>query len=125
MEILLYVYFGINLMMLGSYLFDGFNNDSKITKIFSSVVLFFFGGILVVYELTIADKVAEWWYNSEIGFWYRLNISKEYDDKSSDYLEALKRRISAEKENKDKESQKLVKHLTRIVERNNQKDTVK
>ena len=79
----------------------------------------------MAYELIIADKVARWWYSSEIGFWYRLNVSKEYDNKSSEYIEALKRYISAEKENKDKESQKLVKYLIRIVERNNQKDTVK
>lgn len=117
MEIILYIYFGINLMMLGSYLFDSFNDDTVFNKIFSSVLLFFFGGILVIYELTIADKVAEWWYNSEIGFWYRLNISKEYDNKSSEYIGALKRYTATEKGD-TKDSKKFVRNLNRIVNRN-------
>ena len=53
-------------MLLGSYILDSFNDDSKLTKLFSSLVLFFFGGILVVYELTIAllwlnGKFKGWW----------------------------------------------------------------
>ena len=39
-------------MMLGSYILDSCNNDSKLTKLFSSLVLFFFGGILVVYNFS-------------------------------------------------------------------------
>ena len=118
MEIILYIYFGINLMMLGSYLFDSFNDDSKLTKIFSSVLLFFFGGILVAYEFTIADKVAEWWYSSEIGFWYRLTISKEYDDISEEDLKHIENQVRYEKADENP-CQKLINHLTRIVKRNN------
>lgn len=114
MEIILYIYFGINLMLLGSYLFDTFNNDSKITKIFSSVVLFFFGGILVVYELTIADTVAEWWSNSELNWLWNIYILKKFDNLESNKIKYLKKSILAQK---DKNS-KLVRQLTKIVKRN-------
>lgn len=102
-------------MMLGSYLFDSFNDDSKMTKFFSSLVLFFFGGILVVYELTIADKVAKWWGSCDIGFYYQLYIIKSFDGIPSEELEFLEKTVSAEK---DKNS-KLYKHLTAILKRNN------
>ena len=111
---LLYIYFGINLMMLGSYLFDRFNDDNKLTKLFSSLVLFFFGGILVVYELTIADKVAEWWDNSELNFIWQVYILKQYDKLHSSQVEYLNEKLSAQK---DKNS-KLYKHLKLILKRN-------
>ena len=111
---LLYIYFGINLMMLGSYLFDRFNDDNKLTKIFSSLVLFFFGGILVVYELTIADKVAKWWDRSELNFLYNVYILKSFDNKSQEYVEAIERAISAEKN----KNSIFYKHLTVILKRN-------
>lgn len=114
MEIVLYIYFGINLMMLGSYILDSFNNDSKLTKLFSSLVLFFFGGILVVYELTIADKVAEWWESSELNFIWTVYILKKYDNLEKDRIEYLEKTLSAQK---DKNS-KLYKHLTVILNRN-------
>ena len=114
MEIILYIYFGINLMMLGSYLFDRFNDDSKMTKIFTSVVLFFFGGILVVYELTIADIVAIWWDNSELNFLWSVYILRKFDNLEAEGIEYLKKSISGQK---DKNS-KLCKHLTVIVKRN-------
>ena len=101
-------------MMLGSYLFDRFNDDNKLTKIFSSLVLFFFGGILVVYELTIADKVAKWWDRSELNFLYNVYVLKSFDNKPQEYVEAIERAISAEKN----KNSKLFKHLTVILKRN-------
>ena len=114
MEIILIIYFGINLMMLGSYLLDSFNDDSKLTKLFSSVILFFFGGILVIYELTIADKVAEWWESSELNFIWTVYILKKYDNLEKDRIEYLEKSLSAQK---DKNS-KLYKHLKLILKRN-------
>ena len=114
MTYLLYIYFGINLMMLGSYLFDRFNDDNKLTKIFSSLVLFFFGGILVVYELTIADKVTKWWDSSELNFIWQVYILKKFDNLEKDRVEYLEKLLSAQK---DKNS-KLYKHLKIILKRN-------
>lgn len=114
MEIILIIYFGINLMMLGSYLLDSFNDDSKLTKLFSSVILFFFGGILVIYELTIADKVAEWWESSELNFIWTVYILKKYDNLEKDRIEYLEKSLSAQK---DKNSI-FYKHLTVILKRN-------
>ena len=111
---LLYIYFGINLMLLGSYILDSFNDDSKLTKLFSSLVLFFFGGILVVYELTIADKVAEWWDSSELNFIWQVYILKKFDNLEKDRVEYLEKSLSAQK---DKNS-KLYKHLKIILKRN-------
>ena len=114
MEIILYIYFAINLMLLGSYILDSFNNDNKLTKIFSSLVLFFFGGILVVYELTIANKVAEWWDSSELNFICQVYILKKFDNLEKDRAEYLEKSLSAQK---DKNS-KLYKHLKLILKRN-------
>ena len=100
-------------MMLGSYLFDRFNDDNKLTKIFSSLVLFFFGGILVVYELTIADKIAEWWDSSELNFLWSVYIIKKFDNLEKDRVEYLERSLSAQ----DKNS-KFYKHLKLILKRN-------
>ena len=113
MEIILYIYFAINLMLLGSYILDSFNNDSIKEKFFVSALLILFGGISVVYEFTIADKVEEWWDKSDIGFWYKLNISKEFDNKSKDYVEALQRYIL-----KEKGTKKDIKRVNRIIKRN-------
>lgn len=101
-------------MMLGSYILDSFNNDSKLTKLFSSLILLFFGGILVIYEITIADKVAKWWDNSELNFLYNVYILKSFDNKPQEYVEAIERAISAEKN----KNSKLFKHLTVILKRN-------
>ena len=100
--------------MLGSYILDSFNNDSKLTKLFSSLILLFFGGILVVYEITIADKVAKWWDSSELNFLYNVYILKSFDNKPQEYVEAIERAISAEKN----KNSKLFKHLTVILKRN-------
>ena len=101
-------------MLLGSYILDSFNDDSKLTKLFSSLVLFFFGGILVVYELTIADKVAEWWDSSEPNFIWQVYILKKFDNLEKDRVEYLEKSLSAQK---DKNS-KLYKHLKIILKRN-------
>ena len=101
-------------MLLGSYILDSFNDDSKLTKFFSSLVLFFFGGILVVYELTIADKVAEWWDSSELNFICQVYILKKFDNLEKDRVEYLEKSLSAQK---DKNS-KLYKHLKLILKRN-------
>ena len=101
-------------MMLGSYILDSFNDDSKLTKLFSSLVLFFFGGILVVYELTIADKVAEWWDSSELNFIWQVYILKKFDNLEKDRVEYLEKSLSAQK---DKNSI-FYKHLTVILKRN-------
>lgn len=101
-------------MMLGSYILDSFNNDSKLTKLFSSLVLFFFGGILVVYELTIADRVARWWDSSELNFIWQVYILKQYDKLHPSQVTYLSEKLSAEK---DKNS-KYYKHLKIILKRN-------
>ncbi len=100
--------------MLGSYLFDRFNDASKLTRLFSSLILFFFGGILVIYELTIADKVAEWWESSELNFIWTVYILKKFDNLEKDRIEYLEKSLSAQK---DKNS-KLYKHLMVILKRN-------
>ena len=101
-------------MMLGSYILDSCNDDSKLTKLFSSLVLFFFGGILVVYELTIADKVAKWWDRSKLKIIYNVYVLKSFDNKSQEYVEAIERAISAEKN----KNSIFYKHLTVILKRN-------
>lgn len=57
MEIALYIYLAINFMLIGSYLLNGFNDDKMSVKVLISVLLFFFGGILVLYMFTIGRKV--------------------------------------------------------------------
>lgn len=101
-------------MMLGSYLFDMGNEDTVMQKTFFICLLLFFGGILVVYELTIADEVAEWWDSSELNFLWNAYILKSYNNLSSEQLEAIEGIISAEK---DRDSI-FYKHLTVILKRN-------
>ena len=102
MEIILYIYFGIHLMMVGSYLF------------YAGIVFIFFGGILIVYEFTFADKVADWWDSSELNFIWQVYILKKFDNLEKDRVEYLEKSLSAQK---DKNS-KLYKHLTVILKRN-------
>jgi hypothetical protein len=44
-------------MLIGNYLLNVFNHDKVKVKVLISVLLFFFGGILVLYMLTIGRKV--------------------------------------------------------------------
>jgi len=112
---IVYTYLMINTLMVGSYILDIFNDDTKIKKFFNSLILFFFGGILFIYELTIADKVAEWWDSSEICFLWRLHVLKTYDDMEESYLQILEKQILVEK---DKNSI-FYRHLKLILKRNN------
>ena len=57
MIIVLYIYLAINFMLIGSYLLNVFNDDKTKVKVLISVLLFFFGGILGLYMLTIGRKV--------------------------------------------------------------------
>lgn len=112
---IVYTYLMINTLMVGSYILDIFNDDTKIKKFFICFILFFFGGILFIYELTIADKVAEWWDSSEICFLWRLYVLKTYDNMEENYLKVLENQISAEKN----KNSIFYKHLKLILKRNN------
>ena len=98
--------------MLGSYILDSFNNDSKLTKLFSSLILLFFGGILVVYKLTIADKVAKWWDSSELNWLWSLYILKKFDNLDERQLDFLKN-SSAEKSKINKILKRNSKNATK------------
>jgi hypothetical protein len=114
---LLYTYFGVNLMLVGSYILDRFNTDNKLTKLFFSAILLFFGVFLLIYESTIADKVAKWWDSSELNFLWRVYIVKKYDNLKPKQVEYIKKQFSEEK---DKNSN-LYKHLKLILKRNGSK----
>ena len=66
-------------MILGSYFFDNSEGHNVFEKIFCILFLFFFGGFLVVAELTIAEKIAKWWDSSELNFLWQVYIIKKYD----------------------------------------------
>ena len=117
MEIILHIYFAINLMILGSYLLNEFNHGSKAEKFFISVLLFFCGGIFVIWELTLARSYDKWYENSSFRFYFEFYCTGRYSNLEPSILENIKGQILREKENKDKESKRLVKHLTKILDR--------
>ncbi len=57
MEITITVYLAINLIMVGAYLLNGLNGHKKVTKILISVLLFFFGAILILGELIFGNMI--------------------------------------------------------------------
>lgn len=109
----IYIYLIINSLMLGSYILDRFNDDSVRQKIFCSILLFFFGAILVIFELTIADRVERWWESSELNFLWKVYVFRKYDGLLKSQIEYIEGQILAE----DKNS-KLYKHLKIILKRN-------
>lgn len=116
MEIILYVYFGISLFIAGMGIDVYFNTRKENIQIF--FILIFFGGILALWDLLLADRLQNWFNSSEFGFWWKMYINKKYDNLKPEQINYIKGQISAEKENKSKESQKLIKHLTKILKRN-------
>ena len=105
-------------MMLGSYILDSFNDDNILTKIKDSLVLFFFGGILVVTELTIAEKISKWWDSSELNFLWKVYIIKKYDNLKPKQISYIENQILEEKN----KNSKLYKHLKIILKRNGSKE---
>lgn len=79
---LIYIYLIINSFILGSYLFDWLNYDNLIKKVFWSVLLFFFGGILIPLWFLI-DPFAE-----VIGYIYK-EITFQYGFHFTDYWDKI------------------------------------
>ena len=77
---IIYIYLIINSFILGSYLLDRFNDYSLIEKVFWSVILFFFGGILLplIYIGDPLVKVIGYIYK-EIKFQYRFHFTDFWD----------------------------------------------
>ena len=77
---IIYIYLIINSFILGSYLLDRFNDYSLIEKVFWSVILFFFGGILLplIYIGDPLVKVIGYIYK-EIKFQYRFHFTDYWD----------------------------------------------
>lgn len=77
---IIYIYLIINSFILGSYLLDRFNDYSLIEKVFWSVLLFFFGGILLplIYIGDPLVKVIGYIYK-EIKFQYRFHFTDFWD----------------------------------------------
>ena len=74
-----------------------------------------------MWEVTIAKKFDDWFNSSEFGFWWKMYINKKYDNLTSEQINYIEGQIRREKELKDKQSHKLIKHLTKILKRNNTK----
>ena len=53
LELLFNVYFGVNIFLLGGYFLQPFNSDTLKEKIGVFSILFFFGGILVLWEFFV------------------------------------------------------------------------
>lgn len=122
MEITLYIYFGINLFIAGMYFGDvSFNLYSKKEIIIWTSFLIFFGGILLLWEATIAQKFDNWFNSSEFGFWWKMNVNKKYDNLKPEQVEYIEGQIRREKGLNRKDSNKLIEHLTKILKRNNVK----
>lgn len=117
---LIYIYLIINSIFLGSYILDSFNNDSLREKVFCSFLLFFFGGIMALYEIVIADKFEKWLEGTYFKFLWRVYIIRKYDNLNEDQLNFIRGQISAEKDKTEKDSVRLVKHLKIILKRNKQ-----
>lgn len=105
-------------MILGSYLFDNSEGHNIFEKIFFILFLLFFGGILVVGELTVAEKIANWWNSSELNFLWKVYIIKKYDNLKPKQVDYIKKQFSEEG---DKNSD-LYKHLKLILKRNGSKE---
>lgn len=114
-QLLFNIYFGINIFLLGGYFLDSFNTDSLKTKSSVFFILFFFGGILVLWEAFFAQRFA----NSNLMFWWKMYVNKKYDNLKPEQVEYIEGQILREKELNRKESQKLINHLTRILKRHN------
>lgn len=117
MEIILYIYFAVNILLSG-YWFN--ENDRlecrKYAIIFSSVCLFFgVLGCLVYLFLILFSPILGWLYK-EIQFQYRFYFT-DYWDKillDDDYSEEYKTR-----EEKLKRSEQLVKGASKQIQRHN------
>ena len=121
MEIILYIYFAINIFMLGGYFLQEFNPDTFKKEIIVFFIIIFFGGILLLWEATIAKKFDDWFNSSEFGFWWKMNINREYDNLKPEQIDFIKGQIRQERMLNRKYSQKLIEHLTKILKRNNVK----
>ena len=53
LELLFNVYFAVNIFLLGGYFLEPFNTDTLKEKVGVFFILFFFGGILVLWEFFV------------------------------------------------------------------------
>ena len=117
---LIYIYFIITSLMVGYNFRDSYRFDKVYFTVFSSVILFFLGGILIpFYYLILFSAEPLGWMYREISFNYRFYFTKYWDNIFLDdsYSEEFKTR-----EEKLKQANKLAEyHGTEQFKRHNRK----
>lgn len=106
------IYFGINLVIVGMFLSD--NRDKKSIVIFYSVLFILFGGILVLWEFTFANKVRNWFHTSDLYFYYKTYVIKKHDNLTIKQIDYIVNQLSAEKD------KNTIRRLKIILKRNKQ-----
>lgn len=101
---LIYIYLIINSFIVGSYLFDDFNDHGRLKKILICILLFFFGSPFILAYLILQLHTTKWLKN-EIRFIYHFYLS--------DYWK------NAVENNENKTSKEMLEELNKFAENHN------
>lgn len=101
---IIYIYLIINSFIAGNYLFDGFNDDRGLKKLFYTFVLFFFGAIWVLLYLIIQLPIFRW-LKYEIRFTYTFYFTNYWKN--------------AIENDKDRTKEEMLKILNEFAEDSN------
>lgn len=106
--IFIYIYFAINIFTAGMSVSDSYTKGKNLKGIY---VCLFFGVIFILYYIVPKDRLKNWWIKSNIRFYLRLYVLKEYDNLSDKQIDYVKNELLAEKELKTRN--KIIKILKR------------
>jgi hypothetical protein len=118
-NIILYIYFAINLIIFGLSFKD--TKDLKFVSILQSSIFIAFGIILFLYEFILTDKIKSWFYNSDLSFYYNLYFSNKYNNLTEYQINFIQNKFFTEKDKKLIKIGKLIlknKYITK-EEKNN------
>ena len=117
----IYIYFATNIFIAGMYYGDvSFNLYSRYEISSSLFKLLLFGVIILAWQCFFEARFNKFFTSTLFGFYFNMYILRKYDNLSKEQLNFIIGQISAEKELKttEKQSVKLIKHLTKILKRN-------
>ena len=121
METVIYIYFATNIFIAGMYYGDvSFNLYSRYEIGGSLFKLLLFGVIILAWQCFFETRFNKFFTGTLLGFYFNMYILRKYDNLCKEQLNFIIGQISAEKELKttEKQSVKLIKHLTKILKRN-------
>lgn len=114
---LIYIYLIINSFILGAYITDHFNDDSVLKNILFSLLIIFFGAIILLgYVLFVLLEYLFRPISIEIKFQYRMYFT-DYFDKI--YLDDTYTEYYDSREKKLKRTEELAKNSSKQMQRHN------